>query len=406
MDQVQKQLEILKSGVAEIIPEDELVRKLEKSIRTKNPLKIKEGLDPTVPDIHLGHTVTLHKLKQFQDLGHQVIVVIGDFTAMVGDPSGRSEIRKRLSRAEVLENAETYKKQIFKILNPKKTKVVFNSRWLSAMKFEDVLHLTAKYTVARMLERDDFFNRYRSQQPISVLEFLYPLMQAYDSVALQADVEMGGTDQKFNLLVGREIQREYGQEPQVVLLMPLLVGTDGKEKMSKSLGNYIGVTDPPEQMYGKIMSIPDFLIQTYFELLTHIDPQEMWKMKVELREKTVNPMLWKKRLGLEIVSLYHGEKRAQAAQQSFEKTFSDKIFPQDAPVLNFTSSEKEVWIGKLLTETGCVSSTSEARRLIKQGGVYINSHRIEDEKYKIPLDGEILVRIGRKKFFKIMGKVK
>ncbi|OGC78204.1 MAG: tyrosine--tRNA ligase [candidate division Zixibacteria bacterium RBG_16_40_9] len=406
MDPVKKQLEILKSGAAEIIPEDEFVKKLEKSIKTRTPLKIKEGLDPTVPDIHLGHTVTLHKLKQFQDLGHQVMVVIGDFTAMVGDPTGRSEMRKRVSRAEVLENAETYKKQIFKILHPKKTKVVFNSRWLGAMKFEDVLHLTAKYTVARMLERDDFYNRYRNQQPISVLEFLYPLMQAYDSVALQADLELGGTDQKFNLLVGREIQREYGQEPQVVMLMPLLVGTDGKEKMSKSLGNYVGVTDPPDQMYGKIMSIPDELIETYFELLTHLDPQEMWKMKVELREKTINPMVWKKRLGYEIVSIYHGEKRAQRAQEEFEKVFKEKQFPEAAPVINFSAPEKEVWIGKLLTETGCVNSNSEVRRLIKQGGVYINNQRIEDEKHKIQLDGEILVRIGRKKFFKIIGKMK
>jgi len=404
MDEVKKQLEILKAGVVEIIPEDEFVKKLEKSIKTETPLKIKEGLDPTVPDIHLGHTVTLHKLKQFQDLGHQVIVVIGDFTAMVGDPSGRSEIRKRLSRKEVLENAETYKKQIFKILNPKKTKVVFNSKWLGAMSFEDVLHLTAKYTVARMLERDDFSKRYRNQQPISVLEFLYPLMQAYDSVALKADVEMGGTDQKFNLLVGREIQREYGQEPQAVMLLPLLVGTDGKEKMSKSLGNYVGVTDSPDQMYGKIMSIPDELIETYFELLTHLPQPEIASMKTELREKTVNPMLWKKKLAYEIVATYHGEKKAQGARESFEKTFKEKIFPEDAPVLNFTSSEKEVWIGKLLAQTGCVSSTSEARRLIQQGGVYINDKRIEDENQKIQLDGEILVRIGRKKFFKIVGK--
>jgi len=307
---VEEQLEVIRRGTVEIIPEEELIKKLERSIRENRPLRIKEGFDPTAPDIHLGHVVTIRKLKQFQDLGHQVIFLIGDFTGMIGDPSGRNEMRKPLTKEEVLKNAETYKAQIFKILDPEKTIIEFNSRWCTPMKFEDVLVLASKYTVARILERDDFYKRYKEGKPISVLEFLYPLIQGYDSVALRADVEVGGTDQKFNLLVGREIQREYGQEPQVILTMPLLVGTDGVEKMSKSLGNYIGITEPPEEMYGKVMSIPDDLIYPYFELATDVPNEELARIKRDLEDPEVNPRDLKRRLAREIVTLYHGREMA------------------------------------------------------------------------------------------------
>jgi tyrosyl-tRNA synthetase len=401
---VKDQLEIIKRGAVEVIPEDELVRKLERSVKTRKPLIIKQGFDPTAPDLHLGHSVSIQKLRQFQQLGHKVVFLIGDYTALIGDPSGQSALRKRMTKAEVLKNARTYQKQVFKILDSKKTKIDFNSRWLSKLNFEQVLILTAKYTVARLLERDDFQNRFRSGRPIAVLEFLYPLMQAYDSVALKADVELGGTDQKFNLLVGREIQKEYGLEPQIVLTMPILVGTDGKEKMSKSLGNYIGISESPNQMFGKLMSIPDHLISSYIELLTDLDPQELTRMQYELGEGLVNPFEWKKRLGREIVAKYHGVKAAEKAQMEFERVFKQRELPEEIPTVTYDGNDSEVWIGHLLVKTGCVSSTSEVRRLIEQGGLYLNDQKVDNVDLKVSLKGEQIVRIGRKKFFRIVGK--
>ena len=398
------QLEVIKRGAVEVIPEDELVRKLERSLKTKKPLIIKQGFDPTAPDLHLGHSVTIQKLRQFQQLGHKVVFLIGDYTALIGDPSGQSELRKRMTKAEVLKNARTYQKQVFKILDPKKTKIDFNSRWLAKLSFQQILNLTAKYTVARLLERDDFQKRFRSGRPIAVLELLYPLMQAYDSVALKADVELGATEQKFNLLVGREIQKEFGQEPQIVLTMPILVGTDGKEKMSKSLGNYIGISEAPGQMFGKLMSITDELIASYFELLTDLSQEELVQMKSELSQGKTNPFVWKKKLGQEIVRKYHGAKAAEEAQAEFERVFKQKELPEEIPTVTYDGNDSEVWIGHLLVKTGCVPSTSEVRRLIEQGGLYLNERKVENVDLKVSLLGEQIVRVGRKKFFRIVGK--
>ena len=398
---VQEQMEVIRRGTVEIIPEEELIKKLERSIRENRPLRIKEGFDPTAPDIHLGHVVTIRKLKQFQDLGHQVIFLIGDFTGMIGDPSGRNEMRKPLTKEEVLKNAETYKAQIFKILDPEKTIIEFNSRWCTPMKFEDVLVLASKYTVARILERDDFYKRYKEGKPISVLEFLYPLIQGYDSVALRADVEVGGTDQKFNLLVGREIQREYGQEPQVILTMPLLVGTDGVEKMSKSLGNYIGITEPPEEMYGKVMSIPDDLIYPYFELATDVPNEELARIKRDLEDPEVNPRDLKRRLAREIVTLYHGREMALHAEREFDRVFREKGAPSQVEEHVLKTTQDKIWIVRLLTTTGMASSSSEARRLIQQGGVSIDGERITDVNLEVDLGREFILKVGKRRFLKI-----
>ncbi|RKY66556.1 MAG: tyrosine--tRNA ligase, partial [Candidatus Latescibacterota bacterium] len=369
MTSVQEQMEVILRGTAEVISEEELEGKIERSLRTGKPLTVKQGFDPTAPDIHIGHTVSLRKLRQFQDLGHKVVFLIGDFTGMIGDPSGRSEMRKRLSRQEVLQNARTYQEQVFKILDPERTVVAFNSEWCEPMKFEDVLVLASRYTVARMLERDDFSQRYKQGKPITIMEFLYPLIQAYDSVALKADVEVGGTDQKFNLLVGRDVQREYGQEPQVALMMPLLVGTDGKEKMSKSLGNYIGINEPPEEIYGKTMSIPDFLIYPYFELATDVDSSELAEIKRSLEDPEVNPMDLKRKLARRLVAMYHGEEAARRAEEAFDKVFRRREVPDEVP--EYVLNQDRIWIVRLLTSSGLASSNSEARRLIAQGGVYI-----------------------------------
>jgi len=403
---VKEQLEIIKRGAAEVIPEEELVRKLERSVKTGKPLIIKQGFDPTAPDLHLGHSVTLQKLRQFQQLGHKVVFLIGDYTALIGDPTGQSELRKPMTKSEVLKNSRTYQKQVFRILDPRKTKVDFNSRWLAKLSFQEILNLTSKYTVARLLERDDFQKRFRSGKPIAVLEFLYPLMQAYDSVALKADVELGATEQKFNLLVGREIQKEYGQEPQVILTMPILIGTDGTDKMSKSLGNYIGITEAPEQMFGKLMSIPDQLIPSYFELLTDLSQAQLSEMNSELEARKVNPFEWKKRLGLEIVAKYHGAKKAKLAQEEFERVFKQKKLPEQIPTVIYDGEESQVWIGHLLVRTGCLSSTSQVRRLIQQGGLYWNNEKVENIDLKVSLEGEPIVRLGRTKFYRITQKAK
>lgn len=398
---LEEQLEIIKMGTVEILPEEGLVKKLERSIRENKPLRVKQGFDPTAPDLHLGHTVTIRKLRQFQDLGHQVIFLIGDFTGMIGDPSGEMEARKRLTREEVLKNAETYKEQIFKVLDPDKTTIDFNSRWLSKMGFEDVLVLASKYTVARLLERDDFYKRYREGRPISLLEFLYPLTQGYDSVALKADVELGGTDQRFNLLVGRELQREYGQEPQVVVTMPLLEGTDGVEKMSKSKGNHIGINEPPDEIYGKVMSIPDHLILKYFELVTDVAPKEFQDLERLLDDPETNPRDLKRRLARDIVRLCYDQRAALDAEERFDQIFRRKEVPED--VAEYRVKKRRIRIIELLTETGMAKSNLEAKRLISPpSGVYVDGKRIEDPNFELVIDGAHLLKVGKRRFLKIV----
>jgi tyrosyl-tRNA synthetase len=399
---VNAQMEIIRRGTEQILPEDELIAKLERSVKTSTPLRIKQGFDPTAPDIHLGHTVTIRKLKQFQELGHEVIFLIGDFTGMIGDPSGRLESRKQMSREEVLKNAETYKKQIFKILDPHKTIIEFNSRWCSPMRFGDVLELTSKYTIARLLEREDFADRYKSNQPISVLEFLYPLVQGYDSVALRADVELGGTDQIFNLLVGREIQREYGQEPQVVITMPLLVGTDGVEKMSKSLGNYIGICEPPKEIYGKTMSISDELILPYFRLLTEVPQGEIDAIERQMKKEDVNPRDLKMTLAREIVTMYYDRESARAAEEEFKRVFQDRGLPDEIPEFAVSAKDQPIWIVRLLTASGMASSGGQARRLIAGGGVKINGQKVADDSLELKVESELLMKIGKKRFLKVV----
>ncbi len=402
MRDVADQLKIIRRGTEQIIPEDELIAKLERSVKTNTPLRIKQGFDPTAPDIHLGHTVTINKLKQFQDLGHEVIFLIGDFTGMIGDPSGKMESRRQMTREEVLANAETYKEQIFKILDPRKTRIEFNSAWCQPMTFADVLELASKYTVARLLERDDFSERFRDNRPISVLEFLYPLVQGYDSVALRADVELGGTDQIFNLLVGREIQREYGQEPQVVITMPLLVGTDGVEKMSKSLGNYIGICEPAREIYGKTMSISDDLIGLYFRLLTEVPTAELADMEKRMRDQQVNPRDLKMQLAREIVTRYYDHDTALAAEKEFKRIFQKQGLPDEIPEYAVPAGERPIWIVKLLVDSGMASTNGQARRLIAQGGVRIGEDRVSDENLELPVEGEILIKIGKKRFLKVI----
>jgi tyrosyl-tRNA synthetase len=402
---LEEQLKIIKRGTVEIIPEEELIRKLEKSIKENKPLRIKQGFDPTAPDVHLGHTVGLRKLRQFQDLGHRVVLIIGDYTGMVGDPSGRSETRPQLSYEEIKRNAKTYQEQFFKVVQKAKTEVHFNGEWFSKMSFQDIMHLASKFTLARILERDDFSKRYKEQSPISIHELFYPLMQGYDSVMIKADVEIGATEQKFNLLTARQIQEIYGQEPQAILTMPVLPGIDGVQRMSKSVGNYIGVSEPPKEIFGKIMSIPDDLIYTYFELLTDVPGNDLIKIKKDLNDKKTNPMILKKRLGKELVRMYYDEGEAEKACDEFEKVFSKKELPEEIPIRYFEHDEPEIWIGHLLVKAGCVQYTSEIRRLIKQGGLYIDNERIDDEDLKLPVEGEKLVKLGKRRFYKIIGKV-
>jgi tyrosyl-tRNA synthetase len=390
----------------EIIPEEELILKLKRSIREDKPLRIKQGFDPTAPDIHLGHTVCLRKLRQFQELGHQVVLIIGDFTGMVGDPSGRSETRPQLTRDEINRNAKTYQDQFFKVIDERKTEIHHNGEWFSRMSFEEIMHLASNFTLARMLERDDFSKRYKEQTPISIHELFYPLMQAYDSVMIKADVEIGATEQKFNLLAGRQIQEVYQQEPQVILTMPVLVGTDGQQRMSKSLGNYIGVAEPPGEIFGKIMSISDEQIYNYFELVTDVDTDELIRIKKELKEGKTNPMILKKRLGKEIVRMYYSQDEAERACEEFERVFSKKELPEDIPVKHLEYDQPDIWIGHYLVKAGCANSTSEIKRLIKQGGLYIDNERINDENFKVPVAGEKLVRMGKRRFFRVVGKVK
>jgi tyrosyl-tRNA synthetase len=401
---VEKQLEIIKRGVVEIVPEEELVAKLEKSIKTGRPLHIKLGLDPTAPDIHLGHTVVLQKIRQFQELGHNTTIILGDFTARIGDPTGKSETRKQLTEEQVLENARTYEKQIFKVLDPGKTTITFNSKWLSSMNFAQVIELAAKYTVARMLERDDFAKRFKEGLPISVHEFFYPLMQGYDSVALQADVELGGTDQKFNLLMGRTLQREYGQEPQVALMMPIIEGTDGVQKMSKSLGNYIGIDELPGEMYGKTMSIPDNLMLRYYELVTTVPLDEVKKIAEGLENGTLHPRDAKMRLAREIVGIYHGEDAAKHAEEEFKRVFQQRDLPEDIPTFQITEDMLEdglVWLPRVMQQAGMCGSTSEARRLIQQGALRVNGEKFNASDGKIKPEPGMIIKAGKRKFIRL-----
>jgi tyrosyl-tRNA synthetase len=393
---VKTQIDIISRGVVEIIPEDGLKAKLEKSIKENRPLIVKFGADPSAPDLHIGHTVPLRKIRQFQDLGHIVYFLIGDFTAMIGDPTGKSETRKSLSRDEVLANAETYKKQIFKILDPDKTKIVFNSDWCSKLNFEDVLKLTAKYTVARLLERDDFSKRYKEGRAISLVEFMYPLIQGYDSVELKADIEIGGTDQKFNLLVGRELQREYGQEPQVIITMPIIEGTDGVQKMSKSLGNYIGITESPKEIFGKVMSITDDLILKYFEFLTDV-PLETIKDYEKRMKSGENPRDFKAILAKNLVAQFHSEEDAVSAEEEFNRMFKDKGLPDDMPELVLSSDMNIVDIS---VDSGIVLSKSEMRRMIAQGAVSIDNEKIDSE-ILLKAGEEKIIKIGKRKFLRV-----
>ena len=402
-----EEVRIIKRGTEEIISEEELIKKIEKSRKEKRPLRVKQGFDPNAPDIHLGHTVGLRKMRQFQDLGHDIYFLIGDFTGMIGDPSGKSVTRKQLTEEEVKKNAETYKKQVFKVLNPEKTKVVFNSHWLGKLSFSEVLKVCSKYTVARMLERDDFSNRYKEGKPIGIHEFMYPLMQGYDSVAMQADIELGGTDQKFNLLVGRDIQREYSQEPQVIITLPLLEGTDGVEKMSKSLNNYIGINESPQEMYGKVMSIPDNLMIRYFELVTDVPLEEIDEIKTGLENNNLHPRDVKKRLAREIVTLYHGQSAAITAEEEFEKVFKDKLFPEEMKELILKKKdlkEGNIWLVKLIVLSGVVDSKSEARRLVEQGGVKINGEKISDPNFDFTVKEGTILKIGKLNFVKLIIK--
>ena len=403
---VSEQLEILRRGVVEILLEKDLIEKLEKSDKTGIPLRVKAGFDPTAPDLHLGHTVLLQKLRQFQQLGHEVFFLIGDFTGMIGDPTGKSETRKALTREDVLRNAETYKEQVFKVLDPVKTRVVFNSEWLSLLKASDLIGLAAKYTVARMLEREDFYKRYSNQLPISIHEFLYPLIQGYDSVALKADVELGGTDQKFNLLVGRELQREWGQDPQTVITMPLLEGLDGVNKMSKSLGNYIGINESPDDIFGKIMSISDPLMIRYYELLSDVPLSQLNNLKKGLEDGSVHPMDAKKSLGRELVARYHGAVAAVRAEENFVSRFRDNLVPDDMPVVKIPaasiSGEETVLLFKVLATASLVKSNGEGRRAIQQGGVKVNSERVSDEGLEIACKGEYVLQVGKRRFAKVV----
>lgn len=394
---VDKQLEIIKRGTVEIISEGELRKKIEKSAKSKQPLIIKAGFDPSAPDIHLGHTVLLRKLRHFQQLGHRVVFLIGDHTAMIGDPSGVSKTRPRLTKKEVRRNAKTYEKQISKILDIKKLEIRFNSEWLSKIGAAEIAELASKYSVSRMLERDDFSKRYKEQKPISMLEFLYPLLQGYDSVHLKADVELGGTDQKFNLLVGRDIQSAYGLKPQVVITMPLLEGTDGVQKMSKSYANYIGINEPAADIFGKIMSISDELMNKYYELLTEVDL---------LYIKGTHPMDAKKKLAYEIVRQYHSEQAAKKAQFNFEKTFQRQDpFNGMKPIVIATNSKEEFLLANILCGQqmlNAVKSKSDFRRLLTQGAITVNGQRISDAQYRLEPDKEYCIKVGKTRFFKII----
>jgi tyrosyl-tRNA synthetase len=406
---IEKQLSIILKGAEDVILVEELKDLIITSIENNQPLKVKLGLDPTAPDIHLGHTVVLTKLRQFQDLGHEAILIIGDYTARVGDPSGRSSLRPSLSPEKIEENAKTYMNQAFKILDESKTKVIRNSEWFENLKFSEVLNITSRFTIARMLERDDFKKRFSSNQPITIMEFLYPLMQAYDSVAIKADIELGGTDQKFNLLMGRELQKEYGQKPQIAITMPILVGLDGVKKMSKSLGNYVGVNENPNEIFGKIMSIPDNIMIDYFTLLTKLTKEEIEKIKDDIENERLNPSIAKRKLASLIIENLYDINSAKNAEDNFNKIFKDKSIPDE--INEFILFKKDypsnkIKIINLLSESKLCSSNSEARRVIEQGGIKINNKKINDINLELSLDeiNSAIIQRGKRNFIKIIIK--
>ncbi len=395
-----EQFRLISHGVADLLPEDEFKKKLEKSVATNTPLIVKLGLDPTAPDIHLGHTVVLRKLKLFQDFGHKIIILIGDFTARIGDPTGKSVTRPPLTEEQVITNAKTYQEQIFKVLDPEKTEVRFNSEWLSKLDFADVLKLASKYTVARMLERDDFHKRYTEGRPISIHEFMYPLMQGYDSIALKADVEFGGTDQTFNLLMGRHLQGEEGMPEQTIITMPILEGLDGVQKMSKSLGNYIGISEAPSEMYGKAMSIPDELMMRYFMLVTDMSIEEQKQLGKDLESGVAHPRDVKMKLAHTIVRLYHGEEAANFGQEEFVRVFQKHAMPTDIPEYKVAFTEEPVFVPQLLSDAGLTASNGEARRSIKAGAFKIDGEKCNEE--HIVLKDGMVLQVGKRKFIKIV----
>ncbi|TET14337.1 MAG: tyrosine--tRNA ligase [Actinobacteria bacterium] len=406
---LKKQMDIIILGTESILIEEELECIVKKSIEEDKPLKVKLGLDPTSPDIHLGHTVVLNKLRQFQDLGHRAILIIGDYTARIGDPSGRSTLRPELSAEDIDRNAKTYMKQAFKILDPEKTEVVKNSNWLKSLRFEDILNLTSRFTVARMLERDDFKKRFKSNKPIAIMEFLYPIMQAYDSIAIEADVELGGTDQRFNLLMGRELQKELSRKPQIAIIMPILVGTDGIEKMSKSLGNYIGVDESPQEIFGKVMSIPDNIMIDYFRLVTTLNSKEIREIENNIKKEKLNPSIAKRKLAKIIVENLYTKNDALKAEENFDLIFKKKGIPDKVEqyIINLKSiKNKKISLVQLLTDSGLVKSNSEARRLVAQGGIKINDRKINDPNLELNLNdlsGKVIQR-GKRHFRKIITK--
>lgn len=402
---VSEQLDAIRREASEIIPEEELARKLQRSIDRDEPLRVKQGFDPTRPDLHIGHAVSLRKLRTFQELGHQVIFVVGDYTARIGDPTGRSELRPRLSEVEIAENARTYEEQVSCILDPERTRVEWNSRWLEPLRLADLLTLTAHYTVARMLEREDFATRYRQEKPISLVEFMYPLLQAYDSVALRADVELGGSDQKFNLLVARDIQRQYGQEPQVCLLMPLLRGTDGVQKMSKSYDNYVGIADAPEEQFGRTMSIPDELLTEWYTLASGMHGGEL---QSGLRAVEEDPYRAKRELAGSIVRQFHGEAAAGEAAERFDLIHRRHGVPDDVPVFRLRADDPalgaengEVWLPRLLVRMDLAPSTSQAVRLIEQGAVSVDGETVKGREFRLPVRGEYTVQKGKRFFARV-----
>ncbi len=406
--ELDKQLKLISRGTVEMLPVGEFEKRLAESIEQNRPLRVKQGFDPTSPDIHLGHTVGIRKLRQFQDLGHKIVLIVGDYTAMVGDPSGQSATRPQLTYDDIMQNAETYQEQFFKILDKSKTEVRFNGEWFKQMEFSEVMHLATKYTVARMLERDDFTKRLRRGTPISIHELFYPLLQGYDSVAIKADVEIGATEQTFNLLAGRTIQEAYGVRPQLVLTMPILVGLDGEKKMSKSLGNYIGVDEPAREIFGKVMSLPDKLIYSYYELATDVDEQMLKQVSEQLKNSDVNPRDVKMELGEHLVDMYHPAGSGRTAREEFERIFSQKKLPDDIPEINIEQLKKleldptRVYLVHLMARAKLSKSNGEARKLISAGAVTLDGTRITDPDYEFGLEREMVLKVGKRRFLKLV----
>ncbi len=398
---IEEQVALIERGAVDVISREDLIRKLKKSEETGVPLRVKAGFDPTAPDLHLGHTVLIQKLKHFQDLGHDVLFLIGDFTGMIGDPTGKSETRKPLTIEDVARNAETYKEQIFKILDPEKTTIMFNSQWLGEMTSHEFVKLASQLTVARMLEREDFRERFENHRPISIHEFLYPLIQGYDSVAMKADVELGGTDQLFNVLMGRDLQRTWAQEPQVVITMPLLEGLDGVNKMSKSLGNYIGITDSPDDIYGKVLSVSDELMFRYYDLLSDLTTQEIALLKADMENGAIHPKEVKKKLARELTARFYSDELAVTAEENFERVFKKHDTPEDIPVTEIAVADDSIWLPRLLCEVSLVKGTGDARRMIKQNAVSVDGVKITDMEHSITASGEVLLKVGKRRFCRV-----